>query len=79
MSDVKRFHKKEAAIILVELRNKTEDERLMDCRRQLLTKDKKRKERCIKGISDPSNRSEISSACILRLETEIRESFYVTR
>ena len=39
MSEVKHFHKKEAARILVELRNKTEDERLMDCRRQLLTKD----------------------------------------
>ena len=39
MSEVKHFHKKEAARILVELRNKTEDERLIDCRRQLLTKD----------------------------------------
>ena len=39
MSEVKRFHKKEAAKILVELRNKTEDERLMDYRRQLLNKD----------------------------------------
>ena len=39
MSEVKRFHKKEAARILVELRNKTEDERLMDYRRQLLNTD----------------------------------------
>jgi hypothetical protein len=39
MSKLKRFHKKEAARILVELRSKTEDERLMDYRRQLLNKD----------------------------------------
>ena len=39
MSEVRRFHRKEAARILIELRNKTEDERLMDYRRQLLNKD----------------------------------------
>lgn len=39
MSRLKRFHKKEAARILIELRNKTEDEQLMDFRRQLLSKD----------------------------------------
>ena len=40
MSKVKRFHKKEAARILVELQSKTEDERLMDYRRQLIDNSK---------------------------------------
>ena len=40
MSEVKRFHKKEAAKILVQLRSKTYDEKLMDYRRQLLNHDK---------------------------------------
>ena len=39
MSKVKRFHKKEAARILVELQDKTEDKRLMDYRRHLLNND----------------------------------------
>lgn len=39
MSGVKHFHKKEAARILIELRNKTEDVKLMDYRRQLLQND----------------------------------------
>ena len=40
MSKVKRFHKKEAARILVELQSKTEDERLMDSRGQLIDNSK---------------------------------------
>ncbi|XP_028404193.1 iroquois-class homeodomain protein irx-4-B-like isoform X2 [Dendronephthya gigantea] len=39
MSEVKRFHRKEAAKILVELRSKTYDGKLMDYRRQLLNHD----------------------------------------
>ena len=44
MSKVKRFHKKEAARRLVELQRQTEDERLMDYRRQLIDNNKPERE-----------------------------------